>query len=366
MKHHAQFHRDRKPRASIAAVLIVKDEARCIERCLNSIRPHVDRIVLLDTGSTDGTQMLAANCGAEVHHLPWPNDFSVARNHALDLADADWNLILDADEWILSGGGLLRQWCKGRPRMGKICVHSEVDGSNETEAGSRRNWMTRLLPRGVRYEGRVHEQAISDLPRLRLNLQVGHDGYLEHQLARKRDRNAPLLLADLKERPGDPYILYQLGKDCEMQGDLEGAAIRFGQSLEATAPEANWRHGLVIRQMRALSKTGKRQEALALADVEMPNWEDSPDFYFMVGNLLLDEAIDDPEQAVEQWLPLAAGCWERCLAIGERPDLEGSMQGCGSHLAKHNLTAVHTQMALHSARRELARICDESVIDKDG
>ncbi|RYG22402.1 MAG: glycosyltransferase family 2 protein, partial [Burkholderiales bacterium] len=66
-------------RASIAAVLIVRDEARCIERCLKSIRPHVDRIVVLDTGSVDGTPALAAACGAAVHHLEWPNDFSVAR-----------------------------------------------------------------------------------------------------------------------------------------------------------------------------------------------------------------------------------------------------------------------------------------------
>jgi glycosyltransferase involved in cell wall biosynthesis len=70
---------------SIAAALIVRDEARCIRRCLESVRPYVDRMLVLDTGSTDGTPEIAAACGAEVHHLQWPDDFRRARNHALTL-----------------------------------------------------------------------------------------------------------------------------------------------------------------------------------------------------------------------------------------------------------------------------------------
>ncbi|WP_066798660.1 glycosyltransferase family 2 protein [Sphingomonas soli] len=340
----------------IALVMIVRDEARCIARCLESVRPHVDRMVVLDTGSTDGTPMLAASMGAQVHHMEWPDDFSAARNHALDIADSDWNLVLDADEWIISGGVELRRWCKGRPRMGKLCVQSAVEAEQGPKGASRRNWMTRLLPRGVRYEGRIHEQAVSPLPRERIELQVGHDGYLEDQLARKRGRNGPLLLAELSARPGDPYLLYQLGKDSEMNADLQAASDYYAQSLTGTASGENWRHGLVIRQMRCLSKTGRLEAALELADAELPNWGKSPDFYFVLGNLLLDKAMIDPARAVQDWLPLAAGAWEHCLAIGERPDLEGSMPGCGSHLAEHNLAAVRTQMTLHAARHELAQL----------
>ena len=112
--------------ATIAATLIVRDEARCIARCLESVRPYVDRMVVLDTGSVDGTPELAAACGAEVHHLEWPDDFSAARNHVLDLADADWNLVIDADEWIASGGEQLRRWCRGPARLGMLCIHSAI------------------------------------------------------------------------------------------------------------------------------------------------------------------------------------------------------------------------------------------------
>jgi hypothetical protein len=102
---------------------------------------------------------------------------------------------------------------------------------------------------------------------------------------------------------------------------------------------------------------GRLDDAMALAESEMPSWVDSPDFFFVVGNLAIDRAVADPEWALSDWLPLAATAWERCLVIGERPDLEGSMQGCGSHLARHNLQAVQTQIALYNARDELERIC---------
>ncbi len=87
----------KKSAPSIAAALIVRDEARSIVRCLESVRSWVDHIVVLDTGSQDDTVDLARGCGAQLYQLDWPDNFSIARNHALDLADADWNLIIDAD-----------------------------------------------------------------------------------------------------------------------------------------------------------------------------------------------------------------------------------------------------------------------------
>ena len=65
----------------IAAVLIVRNEERCIARCLTSVAPWVDRMVVLDTGSTDDTVAIAQELGAEVHHFPWPDSFEIGRAH---------------------------------------------------------------------------------------------------------------------------------------------------------------------------------------------------------------------------------------------------------------------------------------------
>lgn len=331
----------------IAATLIARDEARCIARCLDSVRPWVDRMVVLDTGSTDGTPDLARQAGAEVHHLDWLHDFSVARNRALDLADADWNLIIDADEWLDGGGDMLRAWCAGRPRLGRIRIDSVFDDAGNVAGGqvsTSQNWITRVLPRGVRFQGRVHEQADSPLPRERVDLHVLHDGYLDAQMAGKRDRNRALLERDLRDRPDDAYVLYQLGREAEGRDDFAAACEWYGKALARTPPGANWLHDLLVRTLHSLGQAGRVDDGLALAQEHMATWSESPDFYFVVGNLALDRAMIDPDAALDQWLPLAATCWGRCLEIGERPDLEGSVQGRGSHLARHNLDVLKGQM----------------------
>jgi hypothetical protein len=68
----------------------------------------------------------------------------------------------------------------------------------------------------------------------------------------------------------------------------------------------------------------------------MARWDRSPDFFFALGDLMLDWAASEPARAGEL-LPMIEEAWQRCLEIGERPDLEGAVHGRGSHLATHNL-----------------------------
>ncbi|WP_206241876.1 glycosyltransferase [Novosphingobium terrae] len=328
---------------SIAAVLIMRNEARCIARCLTSLAPHVDRLFCLDTGSTDDTIAIARAHGATVEQMVWPDDFSRARNHALALADADWNLIVDADEWIAQGGEHIRAFCKGAPRLGRVCVLSDDDSAGMLQASATpqsRSWITRLLPRGVRFSGRVHEQAISDLPREKLDVQIGHDGYLAAHMVAKQGRNRELLLAELAAHPGDAYLQFQLGRDAE-GADHHGEACRwYEQALAGAAPDVPWRHDLVVRYLHCLGQSGRRPEALIMAEAQMANFPTSPDLFFVIGNLCLDTAGHEPARALDHWLPLAVTAWQRCLEIGERPDLEGSVAGRGSHLAQHNLDVL--------------------------
>ncbi len=336
------------PRPTLAAALIVRDEARCIARCLDSIAPWVDRIVVVDTGSIDDTAAIARGCGADVHHLEWPDDFSIARNHALALADADWTLVIDADEWIESGGATLREWIMGGDRIGAACQLNHFAVTEQDESISR-NWIPRLLPRGVRYEGRVHEQPVSDLAVERTPLHLGHDGYLDAQKVRKIERNGPLLLRELADNPDDPYILFQLGKDAESGNDRVAANDWYTRAIALTPPDANWMHALLVRHLHCLGQTGRSAQAIDLASEHMADWSHSPDFFFVVGELALTQASVQPDHALDQWLPLATSAWERCLEIGEQPALEGSVAGRGSHLARHNLDVIRSQLDLIAA-----------------
>lgn len=89
-------------RPLLVASMIVKDEEETLEDCLVSLRGLVDRVDIVDTGSTDGTVDLARRLGANVSHVEWRDDFAWARNQALELSrDAHFVLQVDADERIV-------------------------------------------------------------------------------------------------------------------------------------------------------------------------------------------------------------------------------------------------------------------------
>ena len=83
--------------------MIVKNETEVIRRCLGSSKPLIDYWVIVDTGSTDGTQEMIKDfmkdIPGELHERPWKN-FAHNRNEALELAKgkADYVLIIDADD----------------------------------------------------------------------------------------------------------------------------------------------------------------------------------------------------------------------------------------------------------------------------
>jgi glycosyltransferase involved in cell wall biosynthesis len=331
------------PRWRVALVMIVRDEAARIERALASFAPHVDECVVLDTGSRDDTVARALRAGARVGHFPWVDDFAAARNAALALAGADWHVVADADEWLAEGGAALAGLRSKPPGfVGSVRVDS-ADDSNR-QATHTASWLSRVLPGTVRYAGRVHEQPQHALPVQRLAVHFGHDGYLGPQRAAKAGRNRGLLEAALQDAPGDAYLHYQLGKDHDVYERYADALACF-ERAEAllSGPAPGWLHDLTVRRLHALKRCGRHAEGLAHAQRELARWGESPDFFFALGDLLLDWAADEPSTAA-QLLPLIESAWQRCLALGERPDLEGAVAGRGSHLAAGNLVLLYEQL----------------------
>src|SRR5437763_47587 len=80
--------------------MIVRNGGQDLSRCLESVHGIADEIVIADTGSTDDSVAVARSFGAAVISIPWENDFAAARNAALHAVQADWVLVLDADEQL--------------------------------------------------------------------------------------------------------------------------------------------------------------------------------------------------------------------------------------------------------------------------
>ena len=101
---------------TIEAVMIVKNEEEVLARCLDSIN-GIDKITILDTGSTDKTAEIAEAHGATIHvgKYKWKDNFASARNEALKYATCDWILIIDADEVLVGQEHQPVKAKKGRP-----------------------------------------------------------------------------------------------------------------------------------------------------------------------------------------------------------------------------------------------------------
>jgi glycosyltransferase involved in cell wall biosynthesis len=83
----------------ISVVIIAKNEARKLPRCLASVQGWVAEIIVALNDTTDDSETIAKNFGARVHTLPWQG-YRDTKNAALALATQPWVLALDADEEV--------------------------------------------------------------------------------------------------------------------------------------------------------------------------------------------------------------------------------------------------------------------------
>lgn len=333
---------------TISLVMIVRNEQRCLGRALDSVRDWVDSMLVLDTGSTDSTVELAKQHGARVSHFNWIDDFSAARNAALDLSHSDWNVVLDADEVLADGGPALKALRDRTPNfVGRVEQFntfsiSGENGAPPTHAAS--SWIPRVLPRGVKYQGSIHEQPVSSLCRIDLPIRLLHDGYHPQQIQTKGTRNLNILKAALASSPHDPYLQYQTGKEYDVHEEFTEALPYYDAALRLLdhrpKRQPAWRHDLILRTLFALKACGRLESALQLAQTELVHWPDSPDLFFTLGDILLDVAVAEPTRCA-QMLPMIERAWRQCILIGENPHLEGAVHGRGSHLAQHNLDLLH-------------------------
>lgn len=85
---------------TLSVCLIVRDEEQVLPRCLTCVKKFADEIVVVDTGSSDGTISAARQFTQNIYEFEWIDDFSAARNFAISKATCDYVMWLDADDVI--------------------------------------------------------------------------------------------------------------------------------------------------------------------------------------------------------------------------------------------------------------------------
>jgi glycosyltransferase involved in cell wall biosynthesis/tetratricopeptide (TPR) repeat protein len=262
-----------EPRLSVC--IITRNEEKFIHQCLASVKDVAAEIIVVDTGSTDQTIDIAKSFGAQVHHFDWCDDFSAARNAALERARGDWILILDADEELPPA-----EHARLRKDMAqeKVLAFRLPMVNAESPAGGR-IFVPRLFRNapGAFFIGRIHEQVFPSLNIMvkswglegRLGTaQLVHHGYTA-EVVRERnkiERNLALLRREIVERPEDPNITMNLGLELVRSGEFsqgldyyrEAFRLMSAQPATDVAPELRevllTQFSAYLRQARALDE----------------------------------------------------------------------------------------------------------------
>ena len=213
----------------------MRDDGHLLRDTLDAVAPLISSWVIVDAGSTDGTQDLIANHMAglgipgELHERPWRN-FGDNRSEALRLAQGrgDYVWVVDADDKLV-----------GTPDFTQLGADAYT---LRYQLGDNTVWRTRLFRDGLpwRYEGVVYETPACDVPAVAVRL----DG--EYRIEGRRPgagdqdpqevaREADLLLAAVLQDPEDLYSVVLLAHHYFDQGDFANTRKWYARRLEMGA-----------------------------------------------------------------------------------------------------------------------------------
>jgi len=215
---------------SLSVSMIVKNEECFLEECLNSVKNVADEIVIVDTGSTDNTVLIAEKFGAHIFHYEWNSDFSAARNFALSKTTGDWALYIDADEKIAPESIKEIEKIKtSKDKKGYFCTVKSLDSGNNRDNSMRYVRLFRNI-QGAEFRGKVHEQISASLKENGVELAdsdilIIHEGYniSEEEKRKKAERNLSLLIKEYEKNKSD-YYAFQLACTYSILNDREKSA----------------------------------------------------------------------------------------------------------------------------------------------
>jgi glycosyltransferase involved in cell wall biosynthesis len=222
----------------ISLSMIVRNEEKYLPDCLKSVRGIAGEIIIVDTGSTDRTIEIARSFGAKIFSFKWVDDFSAARNFALERSTGEWILYLDADERLNPNSiNEIKRITAVKNNCAYYCNLTSIDEINNHPSIMK---YVRLFPnqKNIRFEGKIHEQiepAIvrNNIPVKDSQIKILHVGYSlpQNELKRKAERNLSILLKEYEVNPSS-YYAFQIGQTYGILNNSEVAIKYFKSAIE--------------------------------------------------------------------------------------------------------------------------------------
>lgn len=198
--------------------MIVKNEEKYLEQCLQSLLPLKERInceiIITDTGSSDKTVEIAEQYADKVLHFEWCDDFSAARNTGVEEAQGDWFMYVDADQIFDESVIQIADFIESEDRDN----YNSASYMEKNVRDSAKNIIDNFVV--VRlfnfkngksfFQGKIHEFIKCVYPMFKLDCGLTHYGYTAELVEEKRKRNKILLEKEYEEKPNDLRIIKHL------------------------------------------------------------------------------------------------------------------------------------------------------------
>jgi len=293
----------------LALCIIVKNEGENLKKCLSKISAFVDEIIIVDTGSTDNTKIIASEFTDKIYDFKWCNDFSKARNFSISKASKEWILVLDADEFITVffryNVDVFIKSSLNKNKVGRIRKINIVEDSKCKKKYIER--VNRVFNKNYfHYEGIINEQLVAldgkAYETEMVDITAKHIGYTKEILdgEDKLKRNIDLLEVAVKNDSQDPYLYFQLGKSYYILKDYNTAAFYFEKALSFQLDfRLQYVEDLVETYGYSLINSGRYSQALILENC-FEVYSKLPDFHFLMGLIYMNNSKFT--QAVESFL----------------------------------------------------------------
>ena len=189
----------RKRGQSLSVMIVCKNEADRIETCLRQVAGWADELVIVDSGSTDGTVEIARRYSDHVWSLDWAG-FARQKQRALDRCAGDWVLNIDADEYVSDQLKLeIDAWLarESRYKAFRICWVSLIFNRPVYFGADGRYHKRLFLRAGARFnEADVHEDIVIGGPVARLCAPVLHDTFRDYAHLKQKFTHYALISAE--------------------------------------------------------------------------------------------------------------------------------------------------------------------------
>ncbi len=275
----------------VSICMIVKNEEKVLERCLSSVTHLVDEVIIVDTGSTDSTVVIASNYTEKIFHFKWIDDFSAARNYAASKATGEWIIVLDADEYVDEEN--FNQFLlelKDTDQSVDAYTAKILNFTGRFGENLIQNFHDRVYRNNgeISYIRKIHEQFKrsnnSPLSIRESSLLIFHSGYLNQTVQEKdkRQRNKELLDLEFENNANKGFDYFNFGNEYFSIGEYSKALDAYLEAYKLKSDyRLSWVSTTLLQIIFCLMQLRKYNDALKVIQDSESIYSTSPEFPFL-------------------------------------------------------------------------------------